>query len=106
MIGSSICGAKRRRNPTATYTRKAKAASAKPLAYDAGSEALITGLLEIVPDLETDARDTTEATIWLPGANGRPAASSPLIAEPVKSKAKATIDAWTVTTLPMTTAGA
>ena len=36
----------------ATYTRKAKAASAKPLAYDAGSEALITGLLEIVPDLE------------------------------------------------------
>jgi SNF2 family DNA or RNA helicase len=90
----------------ATYTRKAKAASAKPLAYDAGSEALITGLLEIVPHLEMDARDTREATIWLPGANGRPAASSPLIAEPVKSKAKATIDAWTVTTLPMTTAGA
>ena len=54
----------------ATYTRKAKAASAKPLAYDAGSEALITGLLEIVPDLETDARDTREATIWLPHRAG------------------------------------
>ncbi len=90
----------------ATNKRNAKTPPPKPLPYDAGPVALLAGLFALVSDLKVDATDTKVATIWLPGAKGQPAASSPLIAEPLKSKAKATIDAWTVTTLPMVTAEA
>ncbi len=92
--------------PATTNKRDSTARRVKPLPYDAGPTALIEAILEIVGDLNLGASDTREARVWLPVTKGQPAASSPLIAAPQKSKAKAVIDGWTVLTLPMTIAEA
>jgi SNF2 family DNA or RNA helicase len=46
------------------------------------------------------------ALVWLPTAEGRPLASSPMIAEPSGPNERATISPWEVTVLPLPTAQA
>lgn len=46
-------------------------------------------------------KDVATANIWAPAVDGRPVASSPLIAEPVSSKGMAKIAPWRVAAIPL-----
>ena len=55
--------------------------------FDAGAPGLIAALGEVVDGLTINAKDLKKVVVWLPTSEGRPVASSPLIAEPPSLKA-------------------
>src|SRR5207244_2736681 len=72
---------------------------ATPSPHDAGAERLTTVLGEAVADLALKRTSAEPATAWLPTRDGKPLASSPLIAEPAEPGAAAELAPWTVTAL-------
>ncbi|MGH9766768.1 MAG: DEAD/DEAH box helicase, partial [Blastocatellia bacterium] len=88
--------------------RKASAKSKKRerLSFDAGGDSLLAALNEVVSGLKMSKSDVEAAAIWLPTVDGRPIASSALIAEPPSSTAKAAISPWAVSAIPLNTAEA
>jgi SNF2 family DNA or RNA helicase len=71
------------------------------LPYDAGRDGLLSALNEVVPGLTVDGSDTGVSVIWLPTVDGRPLASSPLIAEPPSASARPELAAWSITAIPL-----
>jgi SNF2 family DNA or RNA helicase len=91
----------RRRGRPATKARRAS-----PLPYAAGADALSAALAAASLDSAVNQAPAETAIVWLPTAEGRPLASSPMIAEPPGSSAQATLFPWEVTALPLPTAQA
>ncbi|MCI0666357.1 MAG: DEAD/DEAH box helicase [Acidobacteria bacterium] len=78
----------------------------KPLPYDAGTAGLSAALGGIVSGLRKHESDPEISAIWLPTINNQPVASSPMIAEPPPSSARASLESWAVTVFPLSTAEA
>lgn len=91
---------KRRGRPAATTRRLSN------LPFDAGDEALKASLSEVITDLPAHQASSEAASIWLPIIEGRPLASSPLIAEPPEAGAQLKLARWKVTALALPTAQA
>src|SRR3972149_3910629 len=91
----------RRRKPAASRSRST---SAERLPYDAGGDALLAVLGEVAPGLMRNQSQTEVMTAWLPTLNGQALASSPLVAEPPSSSAKAALPPRAVTASPLTMA--
>src|SRR5947209_5846462 len=90
----------RRHGRPATTARRAS-----PLPYAAGAGAL-SAFAAAAPFSSVDQFPAEAALIWLPTIEGRPLASSPMIAEPPVSSEQATLIPWEVTALPLPTAQA
>ena len=93
----------RRRKPAAS---RSLSTSAERLPYDAGGDALLAVLGEVAPGLMRNQSQTEVMTAWLPTVNGHALASSPLVAEPPSSSAKAGLAPWAMTASPLTMAEA
>ncbi len=93
---------------TVSHPRGAKAAPQRtvPWPYDAGKMGLLAALGEVFSGLTITPSEIATTRIWLPTVDGQAQASSPLIAEPLATKATPVLTAWTVTTLPLATAEA
>ncbi len=89
--------AKRGRKATA----KAKAKKLETLPFDAGGDAMLAALSEVVSGLKMGKDGLETAAIWLPASDGQPIASSPLIAEPPSSNGEAVISPWAVAAIPL-----
>jgi SNF2 family DNA or RNA helicase len=74
------------------------------LPFDAGVERLLGALKEVVSGLKMTEDDVEAATVWAPTVEGRPVASSALIAEPPPVSARADIAPWAVAAIPLNTA--
>ncbi|MGF1582823.1 MAG: hypothetical protein ACFCD0_26170, partial [Gemmataceae bacterium] len=82
----------------------------KPYPFDPGEAALVTALVEVLPELQwldnasaTTTGKSSDATfLWLPTLRGKPVASSPLIVEPIVSKSKPALKPWIVTAKVLT----
>jgi hypothetical protein len=72
------------------------------LPYDAGTAALSAALNDAGVGFKFAKRQMEGVTAWLPTKGGQPVASSPLIAEPPRSRAKAKLAPWSVTALRLT----
>lgn len=81
-----------------------KARRVSPLPYAAGVDALSAALPAAALDSAVNQASAEKAVIWLPTVEGRPLASSPMIAESPGSNGHATISPWEVTTLSLPTA--
>ncbi len=91
---------KRRGRPAATTRRLSN------LPFDAGAATLKASLSEVITDLLAHQASSEAASIWLPTVEGRPLASSPLIAEPPEAGAQLKLARWKVTALALPTAQA
>ncbi|MGE0824898.1 MAG: DEAD/DEAH box helicase [Candidatus Binatia bacterium] len=78
-----------------------KQVSEETLPYNASTEALASALTTANIAVTTSNAAPANWCIWLPTVDKIPIASSPLIAEPPPSLAKATVAPWTVTTYPL-----
>src|SRR5262245_7228505 len=96
--------ASRGRKTTTKAQRKEKLRERLP--FDAGPDGLLAALNEVVSDFKMGKDDIKSAAIWLPTVDGRPVASSPLIAEPASSNGEAVIAPWAVAAIPLNTAEA
>src|SRR5579871_2900766 len=85
---------------------RAARSAVQPSPFNAGAEALVTALQQGVADLPDGRKlkpaDCRNAVIWLPTADGVPAASSPLIAPATENAREATLAPHEVTALPLT----
>jgi hypothetical protein len=69
--------------------------------FDAGLERLTEALRESSLDFRDARKRERRLLAWLPTQAGRPLPSSPLIADPQKSKAKIRIAPWALSTYPL-----
>ncbi len=92
--------AKRRGRPVAPSRRDSI------LPFDAGAEALKASLHEAIIDLPARQASTESVSIWLPTLEGRPIASSPLIAQPTEASERAQLAPWQMTAFALPTAQA
>lgn len=90
--------AKRRGRKTVTAQR------ASSLPYMAGAEALLAALTEAAFTLPVDQASAEKMIVWLPTIDGRPLASSHLIAELPEASGQAQLAPWRVTALTLRTA--
>ncbi len=88
--------------PARQRGRKPKTPRPVPLPYDAGPEKLLEALAEAGSGVGVDRKRIGTGVIWLPTAGSVPVASSPLIAEPLRSRAKITLTPWTISVLNLT----
>ena len=88
----------RRRGRLATKARRAS-----PLPYAAGADALSVVLAAATLDSAVHQAPTEAAVVWLPTVEGRPLASSPMIAEPLGASERATLIPWEVIALQLET---
>lgn len=79
-----------------------RAHSQRPLPYDAGKDGLAAALEQAGLGIGATQAHTQTAIAWLPTVGDQPIASSPLIAEPPRSRAKTVLQSWTITGLPLT----
>ena len=84
--------------------KKAAAQRLAPWPYDAGKTRLLAALGEVFNGLTITPSEIATTSIWLPTVDGQALASSPLIAEPLATKATPVLAAWAITTLPLITA--
>src|SRR5262245_37771626 len=80
--------------------RQPRQPQATPSPYDAGARVLAETLTAVLPGLPVRPGEGQDCTLWLPTVAGRPAPSSPLIADPPGDDAPATLAPWKVTALP------
>jgi SNF2 family DNA or RNA helicase len=73
-----------------------------PLPYDAGKDGLAAVLKQAGLGIKTTKGQMEETVGWLPTVGSQPIASSPLIAESPRSRAKTVLQPWTITGLPLT----
>src|SRR5215204_4423898 len=95
--GEMAAPAKRRGRPAT------KARRASPLPYAAGVDALSAALAAAALDSAVNQAPAETVIVWLPTIEGRPLASSPMIAEPPGSSEQATLSPWEVTALSLPT---
>lgn len=82
--------------------RAPRARSQRPLPYDAGKDGLAAALEQAGLEIKTTKGQMQATLAWLPTVGDQPIASSPLIAEPPRSRAKTVLQSWTITGLPLT----
>ena len=87
----------------ATRARTSRVSHPSPFLYDAGAEKLLSVLREARLGFIANGNHLEAVIAWLPTVDGRPIASSPLIAERPNSSAKTTLAPWTVTALRLPT---
>ena len=80
-----------------------KARLALPLPYAAGADALSAALAVAAFDSGVSQASAETVVVWLPTVEGRPFASSPMIAEPPGPDEHATVAPWEVTALSLPT---
>ncbi len=73
-----------------------------PYPFDAGLAGLSQALKSVGIRLKIGKRRMKSAIIWIPTKGRSPIASSPLIAEPPRSRAKTRLAPWEITGLPLT----
>ncbi|MCK4660980.1 MAG: DEAD/DEAH box helicase [Phycisphaerae bacterium] len=83
-------------------TQTRKEAQPKPLPYDAGADRLTAALKEAGAEFKVTRRNFETTIAWLPTVANQPVASSPLVADPPKSRSKVTLAPWSVTVLRLT----
>jgi SNF2 family DNA or RNA helicase len=81
---------------------KTKGARAEPYPFDAGFTGLSAALKGAGLHLKVRKRRIQSAITWIPTKGSNPLASSPLIAEPPKSRAETRLAPWVIDTLPLT----
>lgn len=79
-----------------------RARSQRLLPYDAGKDGLVVALEQAGLGIPVIKAQTEAIVAWLPTVGDQPLASSPLIAEPPRSRAKAVLQSWTITGLLLT----
>ena len=82
--------------------RASGAHSQRPLPYDVGKGGLAAALEQAGLGIQTTKGQMEAAIAWLPAVGGQPIASSPLIAEPPRSRARTVLQPWTITGLSLT----
>ncbi len=92
--------------PTSRRRRTTKDPYASPHPYAASARDLAEALKKAALGPKPAAKRTCHVTAWLPTKGNSPVPSSPLIAEPPRSRAKAKIAPWTVTAYRLSTAEA
>src|SRR5215213_7953766 len=97
---TAVTSAKRRGRPAT------KARRASPLPYAVGADALSAALAAAALDSAVNQAPAEIAIVWLPTVEGRPLASSPMIAGPPGPSERATMSPWEVTAFPLQTAPA
>jgi SNF2 family DNA or RNA helicase len=97
---TAVTSTKRRGRPAT------KARRASPLPYAAGADALSAALAAAALDPAVNQAPAETAIVWLPTVEGRPLASSPMIAEPPGPSMRAMMSPWEVATLFVETAQA
>src|SRR5215470_1861608 len=85
--------------PLAPAGRKTKADPGGPLPYDAGAAHLAATLITVLPGRALPGGGGEPPYVWLPTADGRPAPSSGLIAEPLNPGSTPELAPWKVTAL-------
>jgi SNF2 family DNA or RNA helicase len=88
-------GGKRRGRKAAT----AGSAGASQSPFDAGADRLTEALQEVLPAFAAGKGAVAPTVAWLPTVDGRPVASSPLIADPPEAAARPVLAPWKVTAL-------
>lgn len=89
----------------ATPRRGKKATKTPSIArspYDAKPDTLQNALAELALVSSADTV-TTNAVVWLPSCEGRPLASSPLIAESPEAETPLALSPWQITAIPLAT---
>lgn len=82
------------------HAKRGRLRTAPPLLpYDAGAERLLAALGEAGIGFKANRGRTETVIVWLPTVDGTPVPSSPLIAEPPRSRAKAILAPWMITAL-------
>ena len=97
-VESEAVPAKRRGRKMATARR------VSPLPYMAGAEALSAALTGAVSILPVDQASAETVIVWMPTVDGRPLASSHLIAESPEASGQVQLAPWKVTALALPTA--
>ena len=89
---------------SSTSPRRGKAEDAPPRSYpfDAGFSGLSAALKATGVHVKIRKKGMRSAIAWIPTKGSKPLASSPLIAEAPRSRAKARLAPWVVTALPLT----
>lgn len=95
--GETHAGPKAR--PAGRRARTSRVSHPGPLPYHADAEKLSAVFREAGLGFIADGKHLEAVIVWLPTVDGRPVASSPLIAETPSSSAKPTLAPWTVTAL-------
>ena len=86
-------------SPGKRRARRPKVSHSQPFPYNAAFDGLRSALIEANVGFKPRKRDKQSIAAWLPTAAGRPIASSPLVADPPKSRAEPALEPWTVTGL-------
>ena len=79
-----------------TSRRRSRAASASPHPFAASADELAGALKRLALGPKPSAKRACSVTAWLPTKGNSPVPSSPIIAEPPKSRAKTKMAAWAV----------
>ncbi|HEV3261901.1 MAG TPA: SNF2 helicase-associated domain-containing protein, partial [Gemmataceae bacterium] len=89
--------------PAAAAPRRGRKPPAGPprSPYDAGHEHLSGALADALPGLLSDAAAGQTLVAWLPSADGKPVASTPIVAEPPEPATQTALAPWTVSVLPL-----
>ncbi|HRD66095.1 MAG TPA: DEAD/DEAH box helicase [Candidatus Competibacter sp.] len=87
-----------------TKSRQETTETTETYLYRTGIPALRDSLAQTGFSLQTDGQATREQTIWLPTQGGVPLPSSPLVAEPPKSRKPPTLAPWKIPALALTAA--
>ena len=87
--------------PTRRRGRRPEVSHPPSLPYDPEAKGLSVALREAGFSFAADKKRIETVIAWMPTMDNQPVASSPLIAEPPKSRAKPILTPWTVTTLPL-----
>ena len=86
--------------------REEEPATAETYPYRTAISVLRDGLAQAELSLQANGGATGEQTLWLPTQGGAPLPSSPLVAEPPKSRKPPTLTPWKLPTLALTAADA
>ncbi len=97
--GESTSGSDTSRRPGRRKAIQAVAAERHP--FEAGFDSLSAALSEAGIGAVPIKKEARPVVVWLPSADGKPVASSPLIAEPPPPEVGTPLTPWQVTALPL-----
>ena len=83
--------------PSASPGPKPKVIPPAPYPFDAGADGLFEALKEASIGFKPAKGNAKKVIVWLPTRGSKATASSALIAEPPRSRAKTKLSAWAVT---------
>ncbi|MEW6365942.1 MAG: DEAD/DEAH box helicase [Acidobacteriota bacterium] len=85
--------------PARKRGRSARTSRANPLPFGAGTKAITGTLAGVLGENWAATRDVQRLTISIPARDGRPIASTPLVAEPPQEGSEIVMSKWTVEAL-------